>query len=88
VGVYNVTGTNPNGTTYRGALTLTKTDGAYMLVWKIGSATYTGTGNFQGESLVINWGQSYPVIYSVAEDGRLIGTWNGGNATEILTPVK
>ncbi len=88
VGLYNVAGTNPNGTTYRGVLTLTRTDGAYMLVWKIGSSTFTGTGNFQGESLVINWGQSHPVIYSVAEDGRLIGTWNGGNATEILTPVK
>jgi|GEM_PF-3030953 len=88
VGVYNVTGTNPNGTTYRGMLTLTRNDGAYVLVWRIGNSSYTGTGNFQGDALVINWGQNYPVIYSVAEDGRLIGTWNGGNATEVLTPVK
>jgi TolB-like protein len=87
-GMYNVTGTNPNGTTYSGVLTITRNNGAYVLLWRIGSSTFRGTGNFQGENLVIDWGQPYPVIYKVTDDGRLIGTWNNGSASEVLTPVK
>jgi TolB-like protein len=87
-GMYNVAGTNPNGTTYGGMLTISRNDGAYTFVWRIGSSTFRGTGNFQGDSLVIDWGQAYPVIYKVAEDSRLIGTWNNGSASEVLTPLK
>ncbi|HEX7534448.1 MAG TPA: tetratricopeptide repeat protein [Syntrophales bacterium] len=87
-GTYNVVGTNPDGTSYSGMVTITRNDGAYVFVWTIGSSTFRGTGNFQGETLIIDWGQSYPVIYKVAEDGRLIGTWNNGNASEVLTSVK
>jgi tetratricopeptide (TPR) repeat protein len=87
-GTYDVAGTNPNGISYNGTLTISRNDGTYVLDWRISSSTFRGTGNFQGETLVIDWGQSYPVTYKVAEDGRLIGIWNNGNASEVLTPVK
>ena len=35
--------------------------------------------------LMINWGQSTPVVYVVMPGGELHGTWAGGTALEKLT---
>ncbi|MGQ0677249.1 MAG: LIC10280 family protein, partial [Rhodospirillales bacterium] len=86
-GLYNATGTNPNGTTYRGTVTITRSGGQYAFFWQVGT-TYRGTGTFEGDLLVIHWGANYPVIYTLAPDGRLVGTWNNGNATEVLVKVR
>jgi hypothetical protein len=85
--MYNATGTNPNGTGYSGTVTITRSGGEYAFFWRVGN-TYRGTGGFQGDKLVIDWGERYPVIYTVTADGRLVGTWNNGNATEVLTKIK
>lgn len=86
-GQYSAMGRNPNGTTYSGIVTITKRSEAYLLVWKIGSTTYSGTGSLTGNMLTVEWGAPYPVIYAVQADGRLIGTWNNGTATENLIPL-
>jgi TolB-like protein len=85
-GQYNVTGRNPNGTTYRGIVNITKKDETYMLVWKTGSSTFSGSGYLEGNVLTVQWGAPYPVIYTVRPDGILDGIWNNGTATETLTP--
>jgi TolB-like protein len=87
-GQYSAMGRNPNGTTYSGIVTITKRSEAYLFVWKIGSTTYSGTGSLDGNILTVEWGAPYPVIYAVQPDGRLIGTWNNGTATENLIPLQ
>ena len=84
-GQYSATGTNPNGTSYSGTVTISRNGDTYSFFWRVGT-TYRGTGGFEGDKLVIHWGDAYPVIYRVSADGRrLVGTWNNGNATETLT---
>jgi hypothetical protein len=39
-----------------------------------------------GRTVVVDWGQRYPVIYNVGPNGVLTGTWNNGTATETLVP--
>jgi len=86
-GLYRATGTNPNGTSYSGTCTVTRSGDTYQFYWQVGS-TYRGSGRFEGDELVIHWGEAYPVIYTVADDGRLIGTWSNGRATEVLVKMR
>jgi len=87
-GRYTASGKNPNGSTYRGEVTIEQRDGLYHFFWKIANDAYQGKGNLEGDKFVIDWGDSHPVIYTLASDGRLIGTWSNGNATEVLAPVR
>jgi len=82
-GSYKVTGTNPNGTPYSGSVRIARQGGVYEFNWNVGSV-YRGVGGFQGDRLVIDWGQSSPAIYRVAPDGKLHGTWANGQGSEVL----
>jgi hypothetical protein len=86
-GKYSIHGTNPNGTIYQGFVTIRRDGDRYRFDWVISTGdTYRGTGIFNGRSIVVDWGQQYPVIYQVGPNGVLTGTWNGGTATETLVP--
>lgn len=86
-GTYAAHGTNPNGTTYRGSVTVRRDGDHYRFVWLIASGdTYQGTGVLNGRTITVDWGQKYPVIYNVGPNGVLTGTWNNGTATETLVP--
>jgi hypothetical protein len=84
-GLYKVAGVNPNGTAYAGTVRITRLGTQYEVVWQIGSV-YRGVGGFRGDRLVIDWGQPYPVIYTLADDGRLFGSWANGAGSEVLEP--
>ncbi len=86
-GEYDVDGTNPNGTTYTGAVTISRQgDNRYRFEWVIANGDrYSGAGTLRGRTISVNWGQRYPVIYQVGGDGILEGTWANGTATETLT---
>ena len=84
-GNYNAAGTNPNGTSYKGTVKITKKKDVYFFQWKVGKS-YKGSGKLSNDLLIVNWGDKYPVIYSVQSDGILNGTWADGKATEVLTP--
>jgi hypothetical protein len=86
-GVYRVQGTNPNGSHYRGMLTLTPFGKDYLFKWWIARRTFTGSGQFAGKMLVVNWGQSSPVVYIIDRNGSLDGEWADGTATEKLELV-
>ena len=44
-GTFQVTGTNPGGTgSYTGMVAVTPTGDTFRVVWRVGSATVTGTG--------------------------------------------
>ena len=87
-GRYTATGKNPNGSTYRGEVTIEQRGGQYHFYWKIANDAYQGKGQLEGGKFVIDWGDTYPVIYTLASDGRLMGTWSNGAATEVLAPVR
>jgi hypothetical protein len=93
VGKYLIQGRNPNGGTYTGTVIIRPAAGdRYRFFWFIGGTetnsreTYSGTGAWEGDSLVIDWGQRYPVIYKLGSDGVLYGTWDDGQGTEDLIP--
>jgi hypothetical protein len=86
-GKYSIDGTNTNGTTYHGSVTIRRDGSRYRFDWLIANyATYSGTGTLDGGRIVVDWGQQYPVIYQVGPNGVLNGTWNNGTAKETLVP--
>ena len=87
-GKYTVQGTNPNGSTYSGTLTLTRTGDTHHLRWRIGAQAYQGSGLLKGRVLTVDWGARYPVIYRVMDNGVLKGSWANGKARENLTFVE
>ncbi len=86
-GIYRVNGTNPNGSKYRGMVALTQDKDQFDFTWWIGKDVFHGTGQFAGRMLVVNWGDTKPVIYSFAKDGTLDGEWADGSGGETLEPV-
>jgi hypothetical protein len=85
-GNYRVQGTNPNGSTYQGTLTIERSGPLYLVRWKIGQDIFAGQGTLSGSTLTVDWGQPDPVIYQVMNDGTLEGTWAKGQGKESLTP--
>ncbi len=85
-GNYDVVGYNPNGSQYKGSLTIKKQGDLYYVTWYIAANTFNGKGYLKGNILTIDWGEPDPVIYTVQENGILKGTWANGAASETLTP--
>jgi uncharacterized caspase-like protein len=85
-GRYRVNGRNPDGTPYRGVLTMTSQSNRYSLEWRVDSSTYKGTGTLDGNLLTVNWGGDTPLVYALAADGTLKGLWDAGDGEETLTP--
>ncbi len=86
-GHYGATGTNPDGSSYRGTCDIAlKPDGSYGFNWVVGGTTYVGVGKLQDDVMTVDWGDSYPVVYRVQQGGALlVGTWSNGSATETLS---
>ena len=85
-GRYRVQGTNPNGTSYAGTLSIERAGALYVLQWNIGRDVFKGQGTLNGRVLTIDWGQADPVIYQVMPDGTLDGAWARGQGKERVTP--
>ena len=86
-GSYTAEGRNPDGRHYAGVVTITKQQNTYHLSWKIGSSSnYEGNGELRGNILIVDWGDSTPVVYAVGENGRLVGLWRSGLGEETLIP--
>jgi hypothetical protein len=85
-GQYKVEGRNADGTTYEGAVTISRHGKVYQLRWRVGSTSYKGSGTLKDNLLIVNWGSSTPVVYALAQDGSLTGLWDAGRGEEILTP--
>ncbi|MEL6200780.1 MAG: hypothetical protein AAFR39_00325 [Pseudomonadota bacterium] len=43
-GLYSVEGTNPDGSTYTGTVSVERNDETYSVVWEIGDTIFEGTG--------------------------------------------
>ncbi|WP_305984808.1 hypothetical protein [Roseibium sp. MMSF_3544] len=85
-GTYDSVGRNPDGSRYEGVARIEVRDGTVYMVWNIAGETFSGQGSRNGNTLVIDWGQQDPVIYTIEPDGTLQGTWAAGKAAETLRP--
>jgi uncharacterized caspase-like protein len=83
-GVYHAAGVNPNGSRYRGMVTIVPSRDEFRFDWWIGKQVFQGTGRFAGRMLVVEWGDQHPVVYTFPSLGRLDGEWADGTATETL----
>ena len=89
-GDYTVTGTNPNGTSYSGNLSVVKRDEVYQFSWTSGDREYDGVGVRTDDTVAVSFTEGADgkgcgvVLYTVGTDGSLDGRsgyW-GVNATE------
>lgn len=87
-GLYRVDGVNTNGGRYVGEVNIVVRDNTAFFAWEIAGKAYTGKGGIQGNQLVIDWGSSSPVIYTIDAAGNLNGTWDNGRASERLTRLR
>ena len=85
-GRYQVTGHNPNGTSYNGIVDISKSpSGDYSLDWKVGRDAYHGEGKLEGGILTVQWGAETPVVYAITGNNELKGLWSGGSGEETLS---
>jgi hypothetical protein len=90
-GSYKVQGTAPDGSTYNGTATVTKTDETYRVVWKIGDDTYNGTAIGNADFIAISYTSSNETGLALyGPDGanwKGIWTYAGGKkiGTELWT---
>ncbi len=79
-GKYTIAGTNPNNTTYRGALEVIEHGDVYQFRWNAGNQ-YDGVGVVNGDVVAVAFangpnGTGCGVVdYNIQGDGSLIGRW-------------
>ncbi|WP_322864999.1 hypothetical protein U5922_001575 [Aquicoccus sp. G2-2] len=84
-GTYQAQGRNPDGSTYRGHVSVRQgAGGGVAFAWVVGKQSYAGTGTREGRVVSVNWGDKFPVIYVIMPNGALHGTWANGRALERL----
>ena len=86
-GTYSVHGSNIDGSKYTGTVVIKPEGKRFRFSWLIANGdTFHGVGSRHGNKIVVDWGQKYPVIYDVADDGVLYGKWDNGKGSETLVP--
>ncbi|TDK43773.1 LIC10280 family protein [Antarcticimicrobium luteum] len=85
-GGYRAEGRNPDGSAYRGTVTIREEGGMVYVSWRVGNQSYNGTGTRNGDIIWVDWGSNYPVVYVRMPSGELHGTWGNGTALERLIP--
>jgi hypothetical protein len=83
-GIYRAVGTNPDGSRYSGMTSIVPVGPDYEVTWWIGKQVFHGNGHLAGRILVVDWGDTHPVIYPLGTGGVLAGEWADGTATETL----
>lgn len=93
-GMYEVKGTNPDGTPYSGTVKISQAGSVYLFGWNVG-ASYGGIGIRNKNILAVSWGSGKEavngiVLYTINPDGSLEGSWATPQSTmlgtEKLTP--
>ena len=86
-GSYKVYGTNRNGSKYKGKAVIAVAGNKVEMSWLITSGqTYKGKGTIKNGRMVVDFGGSAPIIYTIDEAGILHGKWDRGRASEMLVP--
>jgi hypothetical protein len=84
-GVHAVKGLNPDGTSYRGSLTITKTGDTYQLQWEILGRTIKGVGIKVDNALFVAsvYDGSFGVVSYTFEGSRAKGVWTTGGESKL-----
>jgi hypothetical protein len=85
-GEYALTGTNPNGSSYKGTMTVESRAAGYTFVWSNGAS---GFGVKQGDTLSVGIGGSRCafVAYEIKAGGVLEGVWGGYGSDKTGTEI-
>lgn len=78
-GIYEVTGTNLDGTAYTGLAQIRAVGiNSFSIVWRIGNTLIEGTGMASGRTVAVSYGQAQRPgigIYQLNPDGSMDGEW-------------
>jgi hypothetical protein len=94
-GVYDIAGTNPDGSSYTGQATIVASNNGFDILWEYGNGSQTGTGRlsdrlFSARFTTPGSDVTGSATYFLEDNGSLSGSWrNDGESdygTEILTP--
>lgn len=87
-GTYDVVGSAPNGSEYKGKLSVNKAGVGYSFTWDTGTTT-KGFGVRTGNKVAAGLGgkQCGFVSYEIKPDGTLDGKWGGQSSTSIGTEI-
>lgn len=82
VGVHQVVGHNPDGSTYKGQVEIKLANGMVGLEWKIGKTVSHGIGAFVGQTLglALDDGIAIYKLVGQSEGQSLIGVWSGAGS--------
>lgn len=87
-GTYDITGSNPEGESYKGTLAVKRSGLGYQFDWDAGSVS-SGFGIRMGDKVAVGFGGKNCsfVTYEVRPDGSLDGKWGGKGSTSVGTEV-
>ena len=93
-GLYDVTGTNLDGTSYTGVAQIQQVGlASFTILWRIGNQAVEGVGFASGRTIAVAYGLSRRPgigIYTLSPDGSMEGEWTiigaPANARERLVP--
>ena len=79
-GDYEVSGRNPDGSTYKGQVSIqSKQDGTCLIAWAIRGMSFKGRCLVRGRSLAASYsdgtGQGL-VVYEADSNGQIVGNWS------------
>ena len=89
VGLYDVSGENPDGSVYSGSATITAAGNEYVIRCDIKAETIIGNGSWAGERLNVQF-EGGQASYTRTPNGVLNGSWSldvvPDQGSEILSP--
>jgi hypothetical protein len=78
-GIYDVTGTNLDGTPYSGIAQIRAVGlNSFAIVWRVGNALVEGAGMASGRTIAVTYGSAQRPgigIYTLNPDGSMDGEW-------------
>jgi hypothetical protein len=83
-GLYRNKGTDGAGESYNGIAVILPRADSVRMIWWVEDETISGTGELDRHSLVVQWGEKYPAVYSSTEEGVLTGEWDAGAGNDTL----
>lgn len=85
-GQYDVWGRNLDGAVYEGTAEVRDDGKSVTIFWDTTAGVYSGTGMREGNTVLIDWGSDFLIVYTVMSDGEMHGTWGDGYALDRLSP--
>ncbi len=88
VGKFNVRGRNPNGNYYYGTAETTMESGNLKIIWTWSNGKVdTAVANLvQNVLTAVITGYDAPAVYTIGKDRVWRGSWDNGQATEVVVP--